>query len=157
MRVSVTYNILMPFFIIFLLTFVIYWESQFAKDRLWKKLHYIFLRIIDINDKFNVRRTISYYNVKHIKDNIYEAKAKWNYFWLVTLKTVRELRLYDIGGTLDKQYVLASYHSFVKFGQRIIAFLLHINLQYWIRQHQLVIEHRLKQELISILRYFCNK
>ena len=75
----------------------------------------------------------------------------------MTLKTVRELRLYDIGGTLDKQYVLASYHSFVKFGQRIIAFLLHINLQYWIRQHQLVIRCRLKQEFISILQYFCKK
>ena len=116
----------MPFFIIFLLTFVIYWESQFAKDRLWKKLHYIFLRIIDINESFNVRSTISYYNVKHIKDNIYESEAKWNYFRLVTLKKVhpnsREFRPYDIAGTLDKKYVLAGYHSFVKSGQRIIVF-----------------------------------
>ena len=95
-------------------------------DRLWKKLLYIFLRIIDINDKFNVRRTISYYNVKHIKDNINEAKAKGNYFRLVTLKMVhpdnREFRCYDIVGTLDKQYVLAGNHSFVKSGQRIIFF-----------------------------------
>ena len=51
-----------------------------------KKLVYIFLRIIDINDRFNVRSTINYYNVKHIKDNIYEEEAKGNYFRLVTLK-----------------------------------------------------------------------
>ena len=99
--------------------------------------------------------------MKHIKDNIYEAKAKGNYFGLVTLKIVylnkREFRPYDIGETLEKQYVLAGYHSFVKFGQRIIAFLLHINLQYWIRQHQLVIGCRLQQEFISILQYFCKK
>ena len=84
------------------------------------------LHIIDINDRFNVRRTISYYNVEHIKDNIYEAEAKGNYFRLVTMKIVhlndREFRSYDIAGTLDKQYVLASYHSFVKSGQRIIVF-----------------------------------
>ena len=34
----------------------------------------------------------------------------------------REFRPYDIAGTLDKQYVLAGYHSFVKYGQRIIVF-----------------------------------
>ena len=87
---------------------------------------YIFLRIIDINDRFNVRSTISYYNVKHIKDSIYETEAKENYFRLVTLKTVhpnnREFHSYDIMGTLDEQYVLAGYDSFVKFGQRIIVF-----------------------------------
>ena len=82
--------------------------------------------MIDINDKFNVYSTISYYNVRLIKDNIYEAEAKGNYFRLVTLKTVhpnkREFRSYDIAGTLDKQYMLADYHSFVKSGQRIIVF-----------------------------------
>ena len=87
---------------------------------------YIFLRIIDINDRFNVRSTISYYNVKHIKDSIYETEAKGNYFRLVNLKIVhpnnREFRPYDIAGTLDKQYVLAGHHSFVKFGQRIFVF-----------------------------------
>ena len=80
----------------------------------------------DINDKFNVCITISYYNVRHIKDNIYEEKAKGNYFMLVTLKTVhpndKEFRSYDITRTLVKQYVLAGYHSFVKSGQRIIVF-----------------------------------
>ena len=95
-------------------------------DRLGKKLQHIFSRIIDINDRFNVQSTISYYNARHIKDNIYEAEAKSNYFRLVTLKTAhpndKELRSYDIGGTLDKQYVLAGYHSFVKSGQRIIVF-----------------------------------
>ena len=44
--------------------------------------------MIDINDRFNVCSTISYYNVLHIKDNIYEAKGKGNYFRLMTLKTV---------------------------------------------------------------------
>ena len=87
---------------------------------------YFFLRIIDINDRFNFRRTNSYYNMKLIKGNIYEAEAKGNYFRLVTLKTVhpnnREFRPYDTAGTLDKQYVLASYHSFVKSGQRIMVF-----------------------------------
>ena len=86
----------------------------------------MFLRIIDINERFNVRSTISYYNVKHIKDNIYEAEAKGNYFRLVTFKTVhpnnREFRSYDIVGTLDKQYVLAGNHGFVKSGQCIIFF-----------------------------------
>ena len=116
----------MPLFFIVLLTFLTHWESQCAVDRLRKKLLYIFLWIIDINDKFNVRRTISYNNVRLIKDNIYEAEAKGNYFRLVTLKTVhpndREFRSYDIAGTLDKQYVLAGYHSLVKSGQCIIVF-----------------------------------
>ena len=61
---------------------------------------------MDINDRFNVHRTISYYNARHIKDNIYEAEAKSNYFRLVTLKKPhpndRELRPYDIAETLDK-------------------------------------------------------
>ena len=93
----------------FLLTFLTYWETQCVVDRLWKKLVYIFLRIVDINDRFNLYSTISYYNVKHIKDNIYEAEAKGNYFRLVTLKTMhlnnREFCSYDIVGSLDKQYV----------------------------------------------------
>ena len=54
----------------YLLDFLMHWESQCGVDRLWKKLLYIFLRIVDINDKFNVRSTISYYNVKHIKATI---------------------------------------------------------------------------------------
>ena len=91
-----------------------------------EKNYYILLRIIDINDRFNVRSTISHYKVKHIKDNTYEVEAKGNYLRLVTLKTVhpnkREFRSYDIAGTLDKQYVLAGNHSFVKSGQRIILF-----------------------------------
>ena len=82
--------------------------------------------MIDINDRFNVRTTTSCCNVIHNKDNIYEPEAKGNYFRLVTLKTVhpnkREFRSYDIAGTLDKQYVLASNHSFLKFGHRIIFF-----------------------------------
>ena len=143
-------------FFILLLTFLTYWESQCAKDRLWKKLLYIFLWIIDINDRFNVCSTISYYNMKHIR-----SRTKGNYFRLVTLKTVNphnwEFCPYDIAETLDKQYVLAGYHSFVKSRQRIIVFFLHISLQYWIRQHQLVIGHRLKRELILILRCFCKK
>ena len=81
---------------------------------------------MDVNDRFNVRRTINYYNVKHIKDNIYEAEAKGNYFRLVTLKTMhlnnREFHSFDIAGSLDKEYVLVRYHSFVKFGQHIIVF-----------------------------------
>ena len=89
--------------------------------------YYIFcLRVIDINDKFNICSTINYYNVKHIKDNICEVEAKGNYFRLVTLKMVhpnnREFCPYDIAGTLDKQYVLAGYHSFVKSGQLKIVF-----------------------------------
>ena len=91
-----------------------------------KKNYYIFcLWIIDINDRFNVRSTISYYIVKYIIDNIYEAKAKGNYFRLVALEMVRinnrEFCPYDIAGTLDKQYVLVGYHSFVTSGQGIIV------------------------------------
>ena len=82
--------------------------------------------MIDINDRFNGYSTINYYNVRLIKDNIYEEEAKGNYFRLVTLKTVhlnnREFCSYDIAGTLDKQYVLAGNHSFLKSGQRIIFF-----------------------------------
>ena len=82
--------------------------------------------MIDINNRFNICSTISYYNVKHIKQNIYDAETKGNYFRLVTLKTVhpnnKEFRSYDIAETLDKQYVLVGYHRFVKFGQRIIVF-----------------------------------
>ena len=69
---------------------------------------------------------IRYYNFKHIKDNRYEAEAKGNYFKFVTLKMVhlnnREFCSYDIAGTLDKQYLLVGYHSFVKSGQPIIVF-----------------------------------
>ena len=82
--------------------------------------------MIDINDKFNVCSTISYYNFRYIKDNIYEAEGKGNYYRMVTLKIVhhngRKFRSYDIAGTLDKQYVLASNHNFLKFGHRIIFF-----------------------------------
>ena len=82
--------------------------------------------MIDINDKFNICSTINYYNGRHIKDNIYEEEAKGSYFRLVTLKIVhpnnREFHSYDIVRTLDKHYVLAGSHSFVKFGQRIIFF-----------------------------------
>ena len=92
----------MPFFYFFiyfnfLLTFLTHCEKNY----------YIFcLQVIDNNDRFNVCSTISYYNVKHIKDNIYEAEAKGNYFRLVTLKIVhqnnREFHPYDNAGTLDK-------------------------------------------------------
>ena len=62
--------------------------------------------MIDINDKFNVCSIITYYNIRLIKDNIYEAEAKGNYVRLVTLKMVhpndREFRSYDTMGTLDK-------------------------------------------------------
>ena len=95
-------------------------------DRLWKKLLYIFLQMIDINYRFNVHSTINYSNVRHIKGNLYEVETKENYFRLVTLKTVhpiyRDFCSYDIAETLDKQYVLAGYHSFVKSRQRIIVF-----------------------------------
>ena len=54
------------------------------------------------------------------------SEGKGNYYRMVTLKTVhhndREFRSYDIAGTLDKQYVLAGYHSLVKSGQCIIVF-----------------------------------
>ena len=62
--------------------------------------------MIDINDRFNVCNTIKYYNVIHIKDNIYEVEGKGNYLRLVTLNTVhpndREFCSYDIAKTLDK-------------------------------------------------------
>ena len=71
-----------------------------------KNYYIFFLRIIDINDRFKFRRTISYYNVKQIKGNIYEAEGKENYFRLVTLKTMHpndeEFCSYDIAGTIDK-------------------------------------------------------
>ena len=82
--------------------------------------------MIDINDRFNVHNTINYYNFRHIKDNIYEVDGKGNYFMLVTLKTVhpndREFCSYDIAETLDKQYVLVDYHTYVEYEQHIIVF-----------------------------------
>ena len=89
-------------------------------DRLWKKLLYIFLRTIDINEWLNVHSTISYYNVRLIKENIYEAEANRNNIMVGDFEMVhpnnREFGCYDITRTLDKQYVLACNHSFVKFG-----------------------------------------
>ena len=80
-----------------------------------KKNTIIFLRTIGINDGFNVRSTIKYYNVIHIKDNIYEVDGKGNYFRMVSLKIVHpndiEFCSYDIAKTFYKQYVLAGYHS----------------------------------------------
>ena len=49
--------------------------------------------MIDINERFNVRSTINYYNVRLIKGNIYEAEAKGNYFRLVTDSTHGSLAL----------------------------------------------------------------
>ena len=93
--------------------------------------------MIDISYRFNVRSTISYYNVRHIKDNIYEAKPKGNYFRLVTLKIVhpndRAFCSYVIVRTLNKQYLLVGYHSYVESGQHIIAFEHYISLQDWIQ------------------------
>ena len=89
--------------------------------------------MIDISYRSNVRSTINYYNVRHIKDNIYESKPKGNYFRLVTLKRVhpndRAFCSYVIARTLDKQYLLAGYHSYVESGQRIIVFEHYISLQ----------------------------
>ncbi|RVW19844.1 hypothetical protein CK203_117803 [Vitis vinifera] len=65
----------------------------------------------------------------------------------------REFRCYDMPELLISSMCLACNHSFVKSGQRIIFFSLNISLQDWIPQHQLLIGHRLNQELISILRY----
>ena len=105
-----------------------------------------FLRMIGSNDRFNICSATKYYNVVHIKDNIYEVDGKGNYFRLVSLKTVHpndiEFCSYDIAETLDKEYVFVGYHSYVEFGQRIIVFEHHISLHDWIQQHQLVIEHK---------------
>ena len=80
----------------------------------------------DINDKFNVCSNINYYNVRHIKDNIYEAEAKGNYLRLVTLKKVhpndRAFCSYVIAETLGKQYLLSGYHSYIESEQRIIFY-----------------------------------
>ena len=82
--------------------------------------------MIGINDRFNVRSTIKYYNVIHIKNNIYEVDGKGNYFRLVSLKIVHpndiEFCSYDIAETLDKQYVFDDYRSYVEFGHLIIVF-----------------------------------
>ena len=76
--------------------------------------------MIGSNDRFNFCSATKYYNVVHIKENIYEVDGKGNYFRLVSLKTVHpndiEFCSYDFAETLDKQYLLASYHSYVEFG-----------------------------------------
>ena len=62
--------------------------------------------MIDINDTYNIHSTISYSKARHMKDIIYEAETKENYFRLVTLKTVHPIDTdfcsYDIAETLDK-------------------------------------------------------
>ena len=55
----------------------------------------------------------------------------------------KEFRSYDIAGNLDKQYVLVGYHSFVKSGQHIVVFLTPHQPTTLVRQHELVIGHRL--------------
>ena len=114
-----------------------------------------FLRMIGSNNRFNVCSATKYYNVVQIKDNIYEVDGKGTYFRLVSLKILHpndiEFCSYDIAETLDKQYLLASYHSYVEFGQRIIVFEHHISLHNWIQQHPFVIKQKLNQVLISIL------
>ena len=79
----------------------------------------------------------------------------------MSFKTVHandiEFGSYDIVETLDKQYIFDDYRSYVEFGYLIIFFGHYISLHDWIQQHQLVIEHKLHQELISILEHFCNK
>ena len=51
----------------------------------------------------------------------------------MTLKTVHsndiEFHSYNIAETLDKQYVLDDYHSYVEYGQHIVVFENHISLQ----------------------------
>ena len=88
--------------------------------------------MIGSNDRFNVCCATKYYNVVHIKDNIYEVDGKGNYFRLVSLKTVHpndiEFCSYDIAETLDKQYVFDDYSSYVEFGHLIIGFEQHISL-----------------------------
>ena len=114
--------------------------------------------MIDINDSCNGHNSINYSNVKHIKDNIYEAETKGNYFRLVTMKTMhptdREFCSYDIPETLDKQYVLVDYHSYVEYVKSIIVFEQHISLQDWIQVHPLVIRHRFIQELYQVYGIF---
>ena len=55
-----------------------------------------------------------------------KKKQKETIFRFVTLKTVhpndRAFCSYVIARTLDKQYLLAGYHSYVESGQRIIVF-----------------------------------
>ena len=50
-------------------------------DRLWQKLVYIFLRMIDSNNRFNACSTISYHNVRLIKDNIVDP-LNWGQDWV---------------------------------------------------------------------------
>ena len=71
--------------------------------------------MIGSNDRFNVCSATKYYNVVHIKDNIFEVDGKGNYFRLVSLKTMHpndiEFCSYDFAETLDKQYVFDDYSS----------------------------------------------
>ena len=102
--------------------------------------------MIGSNDRINVCSATKYYNVVHIKDNIYEVDGKGNYFRLVSLKTVHpndiEFFSYDIAETLDKQYVFDGYHTYVESRHLIIVFKHHISLHDWIQEDQLVIEHK---------------
>ena len=74
-----------------------------------KKLLYILLQIIDINDRFNVHRIINYYNVKYIKDNIYEVEARRNYFRLVTMKRYIQITENFIAMILSELWISSMY------------------------------------------------
>ena len=68
-----------------------------------------FLRMIGSKDRFNVCSATKYYNVVHIKDNIYEVDGKGNYFRLVSLKTVHpnEIELFPM--ILQKLWISSTF------------------------------------------------
>lgn len=72
--------------------------------------------------------------------------------------------LYDIAKSLDKQYVLIGYHSFVKsrvlgrINNRclIIVIFEYVHIQNWIQQNHFMIGFKINLNVISILQYFYN-
>ena len=57
----------------------------------------------------------------YMKQKQNETILGW-WLWKWCIQTTENFGSYDIAGTLDKQYVLAGYHSFAKLGQCIIVF-----------------------------------
>ena len=88
----------------------------------------------------------------YMKQKENETILGW-WLWKLCIQTTENFILVK---TLDKQYVLDGYHSYVESGQCIIVFEHHISLRDWIQQRQLVSGHKLIQKLISILWYFYN-
>ena len=92
-----------------------------------EKNYYTFFYKLLILMKGLTSVALSATKMSHILNTIYmkqkqkETILSW-WLWKQCIQIRENFGPYDIAGTLDKQYVLAGYNSFVKFGQLKIVF-----------------------------------